>query len=142
MFPALFTRSLAFMAGIHFGLAATAAADPRSGDWYYNPFSKDSAHHRPIGTGAIYSADDNPATICFQQGTAFNINVGSRPLFYKYLRMVVNSVPEGGKVKFNGGDSRTAPTGGPNRQLVVGAFPAGGGRPLAPNTAIVTETSR
>jgi hypothetical protein len=67
------------MAGIHFGLAATAAADPRSGDWYYNPFSKDSAHHRPIGTGAIYSADDNPATICFQQGTAFNINVGSRP---------------------------------------------------------------
>lgn len=55
------------------------AADPRSADWFYNPFSKDSAHHRPIGTGAIYSAADDPATRDFQQGNAFNINVGSKP---------------------------------------------------------------
>jgi len=59
-------------------------------------------------------------------------------LFYKYIRLVANSVPEEGKVKFNVGDSRTAPTGGPNRQLVPGEFPAGGGKPLAPNTAIAT----
>jgi len=55
------------------------AADPRSADWFYNPFSKDSAHHRSIGTGAIYSAADDPATRDFQQGSAFNINVGSKP---------------------------------------------------------------
>lgn len=57
-------------------------------------------------------------------------------LFYKYIRLVENSVPEEGKIRFNVGDSRTNPTGGSNRQLVPGGFPAGGGQPLAPNTAI------
>ena len=61
------------------GAAVSCAADPRSADWFYNPFSKDSAHHRPIGKGAVYTAPDHPATVCFQQGNAFNINVGNRP---------------------------------------------------------------
>ena len=30
---------------------------------YLNPFSKNSAHHRPIGTGALYAAGNHPSTI-------------------------------------------------------------------------------
>ena len=56
--------------------------------------------------------------------------------FYKYIRLVVNSVPEEGKVRFNVGDDYSNPTGGPNKQIIPGDFPAGGGTPLAPNTAI------
>lgn len=56
--------------------------------------------------------------------------------FYRFIRLVENSVPEEGKVVFRVGDSATRPTGGPHRQILPGAFPAGGGRPLAPNTAI------
>ena len=56
--------------------------------------------------------------------------------FYKYIRLVLNSVPEEGKVKFNFGDKLLNPTGGPNKQIIPGDFPAGGGEPLAPNTAI------
>jgi hypothetical protein len=54
-------------------------ADPRSADWFYNPFSKDSTHHRPIGTGAQYAAANHPAVVDFLTGTAFNINPGNRP---------------------------------------------------------------
>lgn len=197
-------------------------ADPRSADWFYNPFSKDSAYHRPIGTGADYAGADHPAVIDWLTGSAFNINPGDRPWgcgiwesksgdplftvtygslwalppvdksgpdlsklglsekgrrlaecirdygiyvvdgggatalradqdftpeltkdlkaesakFYRYIRLVKNSVPEHGKVVFRVGDSATRPTGGPNRQIVPGEFPAGGGRPLAPNTAV------
>ncbi len=56
--------------------------------------------------------------------------------FYKYIRLVKNSVPEEGKVIFNVGDDLLHPTGGPNKQIIPGEFPAGGGTPLAPNTAI------
>jgi hypothetical protein len=56
--------------------------------------------------------------------------------FYRHIRLVENSVPESGKVVFKVGDSATGPTGGPNRQIIAGGFPAGGGTPLAPNTAI------
>ncbi len=55
---------------------------------------------------------------------------------YPYIRMVLNSVPEEGKVRFNVGDNPLHPTGGPNKQIIPGDFPAGGGEPLAPNTAI------
>ena len=55
--------------------------------------------------------------------------------FYKYLRMVVNSVPEEGKVIFNVGDAASNPS-GPVKQIIPGEFPAGGGTPLAPNTAV------
>ncbi len=56
--------------------------------------------------------------------------------FYNYIRLVENSVPEEGKVIFNVGDDPLQPTGGPNKQIIPGEFPAGGGTPLAPNTAI------
>lgn len=62
-----------------FAATDSVAADPRSADWFYNPFSRDSAHHRPIGTGAIYAAADNPAVVEFQRGSGFNINVGYTP---------------------------------------------------------------
>ena len=57
-------------------------------------------------------------------------------ILYPYVRMVLNSVPEEGKVKFNVGDAGWNPTGGPNTKIIPGEFPAGGGTPLAPNTAI------
>ncbi len=31
-------------------------------DWYYNPFNKNSAQHRPVGTGAEYADSDHPVT--------------------------------------------------------------------------------
>ena len=31
-------------------------------DWYYNPFNKNSAQHRPVGTGAEYAGPDHPVT--------------------------------------------------------------------------------
>ena len=55
---------------------------------------------------------------------------------YPHLRMVLNSVPEEGKVKFRVGDRMTTPTGGPNKQIIPGEFPAGGGTPLAPSMAL------
>ncbi len=60
--------------------------------------------------------------------------------FYPYLRMVLNSVPDEGKVVFNVGDRGWAPS-GPVKQVIPGEFPAGGGTPLAPNTAIDLVTS-
>jgi hypothetical protein len=50
--------------------------------------------------------------------------------------MVLNSVPEEGKVKFRVGDRMTTPRGGPNKQIIPGEFPAGGGTPLAPSMAL------
>lgn len=60
-------------------LSPARARDPRSSDWFYNPFNRESAHHRPIGTGAIYSSPGDPATAEFLQGHAFNINPGYKP---------------------------------------------------------------
>ena len=60
--------------------------------------------------------------------------------FYPYIRMVLNSVPDEGKVVFNVGDRGWAPS-GPNKHIIAGEFPAGGGEPLAPNTAIDAVTS-
>ncbi len=60
--------------------------------------------------------------------------------FYQYLRMVKNSVPDEGKVVFNVGDLAWSPS-GPIKQIIQGEFPAGGGTPLAPNTAIDAVTS-
>ena len=54
------------------------AAD-ESADWFYNPFSRASAHHRPIGSGAIYAGNDHPAVRDFLKGSALNINVGNKP---------------------------------------------------------------
>lgn len=38
-------------------------------NWFYNPFNKNSAIHRPIGTGAIYAGDNDSATITWLQHT-------------------------------------------------------------------------
>ncbi len=56
--------------------------------------------------------------------------------YYRYIRLVENSVPDNGKVKYKAGDAPAAPSGGEHRQILPGEFPAGGGTPLAPNTAI------
>lgn len=74
----MIARSL--LVGALLGLKVVAAADdPRSADWFYNPFSADSAHHRPIGTGAKYADARHPAVVDFLAGHSFNINVGNRP---------------------------------------------------------------
>lgn len=61
------------------------AADPNSNtggetcltqqkDTFLNPFSKESAHHRPIGTDAEYTGDNDPATQAIQKTGFGNIN--------------------------------------------------------------------
>lgn len=47
-------------------------------DWYLNPFTARSAHHRPIGTGARYAADSHPATRDWLKAQSFGIG-GGRP---------------------------------------------------------------
>lgn len=54
------------------------SAAPFSNDWFYNPFNQHSAHHRPIGTGAIYAADDDPAMVDWQREVnGINLNTGA-----------------------------------------------------------------
>ncbi len=232
-----------------------SGAERLQDDWFYNPFNEHSAHHRPIGTGAIYADEEHPAVQDWLKGRQLNINVGDRPhglymidadeegpvltvnrraearaenlptamrfpaggvaidfpeyfdgnivvydrtvdvfnhlrvyawndgepvamqyrryapdivghgsrlgerigtsasgvaapfgilselteatrTIYPHVRMVLNSVPEEGKVKFRVGDRMTTPTGGPNKQIIPGEFPAGGGTPLAPSRAM------
>ncbi len=53
--------------------------NPSPVDWYHNPFNKNSAHHRPIGTGAEYASDDDTLTKLWQSffpspNTRGNIN--------------------------------------------------------------------
>jgi hypothetical protein len=43
---------------------------------FLNPFSKQSAHHRPIGTGAQYAGDSHPATRDWLKASSFAVNVG------------------------------------------------------------------
>lgn len=61
-----------------FILAARSACQPAAssdaGDLYLNPFNKDSAHHRPIGSDAIYASDDDPATKDWLTMETININ--------------------------------------------------------------------
>lgn len=42
---------------------------------YSNPFSKASAHHRPIGTNAIYAAATDPSTKSWLKNTSRNVNI-------------------------------------------------------------------
>ena len=46
---------------------------------FLNPFSKDSAHHRPIGDEAVYADDSDPSTVSWfkNPGKSININVGA-----------------------------------------------------------------
>ena len=43
-------------------------------DWFYNPYNKNSAYHRPIGTGAIYADDEHPATTTWLQHNGMKFN--------------------------------------------------------------------
>lgn len=47
-----------------------------SKDVFLNPFNKNSAHHRPIGTGAAYASSSHAATRDWLKADSFNINVG------------------------------------------------------------------
>ena len=48
-------------------------------DLFYNPFKADSAHHRPIGCGAMYADDNHPTTRNILQNTraAISLSVGA-----------------------------------------------------------------
>ncbi|MBK8210798.1 MAG: hypothetical protein IPK78_13355 [Rhodospirillales bacterium] len=48
-----------------------------AGDLFLNPFTKSSAHHRPIGTGAIYASDSHPSTVSWRGARSININAGA-----------------------------------------------------------------
>ena len=86
------------------------------------------------GGGTSIRADQNFST------STRNELVAETRKFHNYIRLVVNSVPDEGKVKFNVGDKGWAPS-GPIKQIIPGEFPAGGGEPLAPNTAINAVSS-
>ena len=45
-------------------------------DLFLNPFNKDSAHHRPIGCGAVYADANHPATRTWNTRSGIGINVG------------------------------------------------------------------
>lgn len=47
-----------------------------SKDVFLNPFNKNSAHHRPVGTGAVYASSSDAATRDWLKADTFNINVG------------------------------------------------------------------
>ena len=48
-----------------------------SEDLFLNPFSKFSAHHRPIGTGAMHASETDDTTKDWLLTTHFNVNAGT-----------------------------------------------------------------
>ena len=66
---------LAWVAHPVAAVAQTACASPKD-DLFANPFTYKSAHHRPIGTGAIYASDTANATKDWLKADLFNINNG------------------------------------------------------------------
>lgn len=48
--------------------------DCSTDDLFLNPFNKNSAYHRPIGTGAIYADDTDPATIDWLKADGIAVN--------------------------------------------------------------------
>ena len=46
-------------------------------DLFKNPFNRASAHHRPIGSGAVYAADSHPTTRNWLRSDHLNINPGN-----------------------------------------------------------------
>lgn len=59
------------------GTHASACMSPKD-NLFQNPFNKDSAHHRPIGTGAVYASDNAAATVDWLRASGINLNVGTR----------------------------------------------------------------
>ncbi len=48
-------------------------------DPFLNPFSADSAHHKPLGTSARFAGDNHASTRDWLQANRFNINTGTTP---------------------------------------------------------------
>jgi hypothetical protein len=68
-----------FVATLAVGVSTTtfaAAGCSAPADVFLNPFNKNSAHHRPIGTGAQYASNSHPATRDWLKARRFNVNAG------------------------------------------------------------------
>lgn len=52
----------------HTAVAAAASSCPAYGSLFYNPFTYSSAHHRPIGSGAVYAGVGEPTTQSWLRG--------------------------------------------------------------------------
>ncbi len=63
------------MASATSSYAQSSCVSPR--DVFLNPFNKNSAHHRPIGTGAQYAADSHATTRDWLKASRLAINTGS-----------------------------------------------------------------
>ncbi len=61
----------------NFKLATSSSVCHTPKDAFINPFSKASAHHRPIGSGAKYASDSDASTRSWTQSTTFGINSGA-----------------------------------------------------------------
>ncbi len=71
---------------------------PLKNDLFLNPFNKDSAHHRPIGTGARYADDNHPAVRDWvTKGSRFNINVATGP----FGLLMTEAPPNGPIIRVN-----------------------------------------
>jgi hypothetical protein len=57
-------------------LAQSACSSPKN-DLFLNPYGRDSAHHRPIGSGASFASNDHPATRDWLKATQLNLNTGA-----------------------------------------------------------------
>jgi len=74
-------RRMAFAAGAVAGpmlvTGSLDAACTTPNDSFVNPFSKNSAHHRPIGTGAQYAPRNHPSTNSWLKVNGIGINAGA-----------------------------------------------------------------
>jgi hypothetical protein len=52
-------------------------AGPLASELFLNPFSAESAHHRPIGTGMTYAADDHISNTDWQKASTLVFNLGT-----------------------------------------------------------------
>lgn len=52
----------------HTAVADAASSCPAPGSLFYNPFTYRSAHHRPIGSGAVYAGVGDPTTQSWLRG--------------------------------------------------------------------------
>ena len=69
--------SLAIGAQLVTASPASAVCSSSKSDLFLNPYNKNSAHHRPIGTAALYASDTHASTRDWQKANVFNINNGT-----------------------------------------------------------------
>jgi hypothetical protein len=62
----------ALVASLPWARASAACQSPTN--TFLNPFNKESAHHRPIGSGAVYADRNHPSTISLLKGGFGTIN--------------------------------------------------------------------